>query len=118
VSSAESIVDEHSFPVDPHQQPIEPVDQRTDARRRADLFDPSGHGLLLSTAGYLRGFLPLLRGVPRFKRNLFTFHRLSHYLHKLDRVYDDFVQAVHPSCRIDRQLSLDISTPAGQGSWA
>ena len=24
------VVDEHSFPVDPHEHPIEPVDQRTD----------------------------------------------------------------------------------------
>jgi hypothetical protein len=44
-------------------------------------------------------------------------HLLSHYLRKLDCVYDEFVQAVDQSYRIDRRLSLDISTPAGQGSW-
>ena len=48
----------------------------------------------------------------------FNLHRLSHYPRKLDRVYDEFLQAVDPSCRIDRRLSLAISTPAGQGRWA
>jgi hypothetical protein len=30
VLSAEVVVDEHGFPVDPREQPIEPVDQRPD----------------------------------------------------------------------------------------
>jgi hypothetical protein len=38
-------------------------------------------------------------------------HLLSHYLHKLDSVYDEFVRAVDQSYRIDRRLSQDTSTP-------
>jgi len=37
-------------------------------------------------AGYLRELLRLLRGVRRFKPNLFDLHLLSHYLRKLDSV--------------------------------
>jgi hypothetical protein len=44
----------------------------------------------------------------------FNLHLLSHYLDKLDSVYDEFVRAVDQSYRIDRRLSQDTSTPAAK----
>lgn len=44
----------------------------------------------------------------------FNLHLLSHYLDKLDSVYDEFVRAVDQSYRIDRRLSQDASTPAAK----
>jgi len=41
----------------------------------------------------------------------FNLRLLSHYLHKLDSVYDEFVQAVDQSYRIDRRLSQTPSLP-------
>jgi hypothetical protein len=56
----------------------------------------------LARAGYLRELLALLRGVPRFKPHLFQLAPALALSAQLDRVSDEFVEAVDPSYRIDR----------------
>ena len=53
-----------------------------------------------------------------FTLDLFNSYQIPHYPGKLDRVADEFVLAVDHSYRIDRRLSLGISSVAVQGRRA
>lgn len=61
------------------------------------------HGLFVSTGQAIYESFSLCYEAYRASSpTAFNLHRLSHYPRKLDRVSDEFVEAVDPSYRIDR----------------
>ena len=77
-------------------------------------FDPDGRGELLSAGRTIYESFSVCYEARSTPAQPFNLHLLSHYLGKLDSVYDEFVRAVDQSYRIDRRLSQDTSTPAAK----